>query len=84
MGVASPPSPEPHVHLLRLPVVTARRFVFVLGNVGLVQLEAEELGANSESSQANRTQGGVALLAVGFVSQNTFFWELANETSTPM
>ena len=36
--------------------------------------------AASESFQANRPQGDIALPAVGFVSQNTFLLEFTNET----
>ena len=37
-------------------------------------------GAASESFQANRPQGDIALLGVAVVSQNTFLLEFTNET----
>ena len=42
------------------------------------------LGASSESSQGNRTQGDIPLLAVAVSSQNTFLLEFGFETSTQM
>ena len=39
---------------------------------------------NSESSQGNRAVGGIAVLAVPFVSEIIFPLEFGFETSTPM
>ena len=52
--------------------------------LGTKGLEANDLRANSESPQASRTHGDIALLAAGFVSHNTFLLEFGFETSTQM